>query len=175
MRNRSFLWMLILVFGVSSCSIRKHLPKDTYLYNGAAINIKKTADNPKKTKPVKKELSKISFPKKNKMILGHPYKVGFWYAIGTSSRPKSFRNWLRNRFGEEPVLNTAVDLEANEKNMVAHLENKGYFQSRVAGKPVLKGYKMKAQYDVLLTRPYNIDTVKWVLDSSRLGKDIMII
>ena len=73
------------------------------------------------------------------------------------------------------MLNTAVDLEANEKNMVAHLENKGYFQSRVAGKPVLKGYKMKAQYDVLLTRPYNIDTVKWVLDSSRLGKDIMAV
>ncbi|RYF90880.1 MAG: hypothetical protein EOO03_02715 [Chitinophagaceae bacterium] len=109
------------------------------------------------------------------MILGYPYKVGFWYAIGTSSREKSFRNWLRNRLGEEPVLNTMVDLEANTENMVAHLENKGYFKSTVAGKPLIKGYKMKAQYDVLLTRPYNVDSVKWVLDSSRIGKDIMAV
>ncbi len=175
MRNRYFLWVFMLVLGASSCSIRKHLPKETYLYNGPTIDIKKTANNPKKTRPVRKELSKISFPKKNKMILGHAYKVGFWYAIGTSRREKSFRNWLRNRFGEEPVLNTMVDIEANSENMVAHLENKGYFKSTVSGKPVLKGYKMKAHYDVLLTRPYTVDTVKWVLDSSTLGKDIMAV
>lgn len=175
MRNRSFLWMFILVLGASSCSIRKHLPKETYLYNGPVVNIEKTADNPKKTRPVKKELAKISFPKKNKMILGHAYKVGFWYAIGTSSREKSFRNWLRNRFGEEPVLNTDVDLEANAENMTAHLENKGYFKSTVSGKPLLKGYKMKAEYNVLLKKPYMIDSVKWILDSSKIGKDIMAV
>ena len=173
MQQRSFLWMLIVVLGATSCSIRKHLPKETYLYNGPTVNIKKTADNPKKTRPVKKELSKITFPKKNKMILGYAYKVGFWYGIGTSKREKSFRNWLRNRFGEEPVLNTMVDIEANTENLVAHLENKGYFKSTATGKPVYKGYKMKAQYDVLLTRPYNIDTVKWVVDSSTIGRDIM--
>ncbi len=172
MRNRSFLWVFILVLGASSCSIRKHLPKETYLYNGPTVNIKKTADNNTRTRPVKKALSDITFPKKNKMILGHAYKVGFWYAIGTSKREKSFRNWLRNRLGEEPVLNTMVDLEANSENLVAYLENKGYFKSAVAAKPVVKGYKMKAQYDVLLTRPYRIDSVKWVLDSSKISKDI---
>ena len=172
MRNKSFLWIFIAVLGLSSCSIRKHLPKETYLYNGATINIKKTDDNPKKTRPVKKELSKITFPKKNKMILGYAYKVAFWYGIGTSKREKSFRNWMRNRFGEEPVLNTSVDLLANTENLTAHLENKGYFKSTVAGKSIIKGYKMKAQYDVLLTRPYLIDSLQWVLDTSKIGKDI---
>ncbi|MBC7866488.1 MAG: BamA/TamA family outer membrane protein [Gloeobacteraceae cyanobacterium ES-bin-316] len=175
MRNKSFIWILIVMLLASSCSIRKHLPKDTYLYNGPVVNVKKTADNPQKTKPVKKELSKITFPKKNKMILGYAYKVGFWYGIGTSQRPKSFRNWLRNRLGEEPVLSSTVDFEANAENMTAYLENRGYFQSTVAGKSSIKGYKMKALYDVLLTRPYVIDTVKWILDSSVLSKDILAV
>ena len=173
MGNKCGIWFLLLLIGLSSCSIRKHLPKDTYLYNGANVTIKKAADNKEKSRPVKKALTKITFPKKNKMILGHAYKVGFWYAIGESDRPKSFKSWLRNRLGEAPVLNNTLDLQANTENMKAYLENRGNFKSNVTGSSKIKGYKIKALYNVLLTRPYTIDTVKWVLDSTKLGKDII--
>ncbi|HSN61796.1 MAG TPA: hypothetical protein VLR49_12730, partial [Ferruginibacter sp.] len=149
------------------------MPKGTYLYNGASVTVKKAADNKEKSRPVKKALTKIAFPKKNKMILGYAYKVGFWYGIGEPERQKSFKSWLRNRLGEAPVLNTTLDLQANTENMKAYLENRGNFKSEVTGSSKIKGYKMKALYNVLLTRPYTIDTVRWVLDSTTLGKDIV--
>jgi outer membrane protein insertion porin family len=167
------IWRVIILVALSSCAIRKHLPEGAKLYNGAAVTVNRAPDNKEKTKPVKKTLAGISFPKKNKMILGYPYKVGFWYGIGEGKNPKGFRNWLRNRLGKPPVLSTTVDLAANSENMMAYLENRGYFKSSVSAASAAKGYKMKAAYTVLLTRPYMIDTVRWALDSGRLSRDIL--
>ncbi len=166
------IWIIILLVTISSCSIQKHLPKDTYLYNGSEINIKKTSDNKTKSGPVKKYLQKTTFPTKNKMIFGYAYKVGFWYALGEPKKQKGFKFWLLKQFGEPPVLSNKVDLKANADNMQAYLENKGYFKSSITDSTKIKGYKMTAVYNVLLTRPYFIDTIKWILDSSKLSQDI---
>ncbi len=158
---------------VCSCSIKNKLPKDTYLYNGAIVSIKKTADNTKKTKSLVKTLQQISTPKKNKMILGYPFKVGLWYAVGEPKKQKGFKYWLRNRLGEPPVLSTTVDVKANATNMQAYLENKGYFKSTVSSTQKISGYKFKALYTATVTQPYTIDSIKWVLDSSQLSTAIL--
>lgn len=173
MLKKLYIITLIASLGISSCAIRKHIPQGDHLYNGATVTVNKTADNPVKTRPVKKSLAGITFPRKNKMILGYPYKLGFWYGIGKGKKEKGFRNWLRNRLGEPPVLGSSVDLEANAENMTAWLENRGYFRSVVSGSSSIKGYRLKADYTVKLTRPYIIDSVAWSLDSSKLSKAIM--
>jgi outer membrane protein insertion porin family len=166
------IWIIGLLILASSCSIQKHLPKDTYLYNGADINITKTPDNKTKSKPIKSYLKSATFPKKNKMILGFPYKLAFWYTLGAPKKQGGFKFWLLKQFGEPPVLSNKIDLEANANNMKAYLENKGYFKSAISDSTRVKGYKMTAVYDVLLTKPYIIDSVAWVLDSSKLSHDI---
>lgn len=170
--------LLIFIFAgmivISSCSIRKKLPSGAYLYNGAKITVQKAPDNPKKAAPIKKSLKSISFPKKNKMILGFPYKVALWYMIGEPKKQKGFHYWLRNRLGEPPVLSTVVDLQANANSMQAYLENKGYFKSAVGGSKNIKGYKMTALYNAKVTRPYIIDSTKWILDTTaELSKSIL--
>ena len=174
MRKKCGIWITMFLMGATSCSIQKKLPKDTYLYNGARVSVTKTADNPVNIKPVTKSLKSSTFPKKNKMIFGYPYKVAFWYAI---KEPKKigFKSWLRNRLGEPPVLSTMVNLKSNEENLRAFAENRGYFKSPVASSSSVKGYRMKAAYTVLLTRPYIIDSIKWAVDSSILSKDIVAI
>ena len=174
MRKKCGIWITMFLMGATSCSIQKKLPKDTYLYNGARVSVTKTADNPVNIKPVTKSLKASTFPKKNKMIFGYPYKVAFWYAI---KEPKKigFKSWLRNRLGEPPVLSTMVNLKSNEENLRAFAENRGYFKSPVASSSSVKGYRMKAAYTVLLTRPYIIDSIKWAVDSSILSKDIIAI
>ncbi len=167
------IYFLVTVLVLSSCSIRKHLPEGTHLYNGATVKVTKGPGNEMKTRSVRKSLENISFPKKNKMILGHAYKVGLWYAIGEPKKNKGFKHWLRNTLGEPPVLDSKVDLDANAANMKAYLENKGHFESTVSGKALVKGYKMKASYQVMLTRPYMIDSVKWALDSTMVSNDIL--
>ena len=162
---------MVVLLLVTSCSVKKHLPEGTYLYKGADITVTKTPDNDK-GKGVKKQLKRVVAPRPNKTIFGFPYKVAIWYFIGEPKRPKGFRNFLRTRFGEAPVLSTKVDLEANAVNMQAYLENKGYFHSVVGSSKKIKGYKMQAVYKVTLPPPYYVNQVNWVLDSSVLAKDI---
>lgn len=167
--------LILCLFGflfISACQIKKHLPEGTLLYNGAKIKVEKVEDFKGKPKPIAKALGQIAAPRKNKMILGFPYKVAWWYAIGEPKKQSGFKYWLRNQFGEAPILSTRLDLKANETNMQAYLENKGYFKSKVIGKTDTQGYKLKAIYEAKVTRSYIFDTIKWVLDSSELSRNI---
>ena len=171
--NKLFLYFLLCTLLVSSCAVKKHLPKDSFLYNGATVKIKNTPDHTTATKSLRKTLKASTFPAKNKMILGYPYKVAWWYLIGEPKKPKGFKNWLRNRLGEPPVFHSMADEKANVENIRAQVENKGHFGSDVSAAFTVKKYKKKNNYQVLLTRPYLIDTVRWALDSSQLSKDIL--
>jgi outer membrane protein insertion porin family len=170
--TNSFILYLISFLLITSCEIKKHLPEGTLLYNGAKVNVEKVEDFKGKPKPIAKTLEAIAAPRKNKMILGFPYKVAMWYAIGAPKRESGLKNWLRNQLGEAPILSTKVDIKANETNMQAYLENKGHFRSTIVGKTDTQGYKLKVIYDAKVTRPYLFDTIKWVLDSSELSRTI---
>jgi outer membrane protein assembly factor BamA len=175
MRHKFLLGVGFFLLGASSCSIQKHIPEGVYLYNGAKVNVIKTPDNTSSTKAIKKSLLAATFPKKNRMILGYPYKVAFWYAFGTPRRKTGIKSWLKNFFGEPPVLSTGVKLKSNEENLLAFVENRGHFKSAVTSAASTKGYKMNVVYDVVLTRPYSIDSIRWSLDSSMVSKDILSI
>ena len=166
-------YCFILCLLLNACNIQKNLPKGTFLYNGTKVTIEKINDFEGKPKPIAKALEKITAPAKNKMILGYPYKLGIWYAIGEPKKPSGFRNWLRNQLGEPPVLSTAVDIKANTTNLQAYLENKGYFKSRVSGSIETKGYKQKALFLAKVSKPYVLDSITWVLDSSVLSRNIL--
>ena len=164
---------LISIIFINACNIQKNLPQGTFLYNGTKVNIEKINDFQGKPKPIAKELEKITAPPKNKMILGYPYKLALWYAIGEPKKQSGFKYWLRNQLGEPPVLNTAVDVKANSINLQAYLENKGYFKSTVSGTIETKGYKQKAIYFAKVSKPYVFDSITWTLDSSELSRNIL--
>jgi outer membrane protein insertion porin family len=173
MKNKELIVYLIGFLFITSCAIKKHLPEGTLLYNGTKVTIEKVEDFKGKSKSISKTLEAIAAPRKNKMILGFPYKVAAWYAIGEPKRQSGLKYWLRNQLGEAPVLSTRLDIKANEINMQAYLENKGYFKSKIVGKTDTQGYKLKAIYNAKVTQPYLFDTIKWVLDSSELAHHIL--
>lgn len=173
MKIKPLMSYLIGFLFISACQIKKHLPEGTFLYNGAKVEVEKIEDFEGKPKRIAKTLQRIAAPRKNKMILGFPYKVAMWYTIGEPKKESGFKYWLRNRLGEAPVLSTRVDINANAINIQAYLENKGYFKSQVLGKTDTQGYKLKAVYEAKVTRPYIFDTIKWVLDSSELSRNIL--
>ncbi len=165
--------LLLFMCGMLSCSIQKHLPAGTQLYNGANFTIVKDPANKVSERSIKKQLTAISVPKPNKKILGFPFRVWFWYLVGAPHKETGFRYWLRYRLGQEPVLSTMVNTKANSFNFQNHLINKGYFKSTVTGDTTIKGYKMEANYKVNLGMPYHINSVGWILDSiSEIGKEI---
>ena len=156
-----------------ACGVRSHLPPGTQLYKGAQYEILKEKANKTKIKSIKSQLVDITSPVANKTILGYPYKVAFWYAIGEPKKEKGFRFWLRSKFGEPPVLSTAVNAKATAVNIQYFLENKGFFKTNVGGDTTVKGYKVTAKYKVELGMPYLINSYQWMVDSSsQFSKDI---
>ena len=170
----NFLYLILLCSILSTgCNISKKLPAGSHLYKGASFSITKDKDNKTKTGSLKRQLKKIAVPLPNKRILGYPYKVWFWYAIGEPKKQKGLRFWLRDKFAQAPVLSSMVDVKSNATNFKSYLENLGYFKSNSSGDTTVKGYQSAAVYKIKVGWPYTINSFSWIIDSaSSLSRDI---
>lgn len=169
---RILILPVIILIGLSGCSVSHQLPAGEKLYNGATVQVKVDSASSVSAKKLRKELSPLILPKKNRMIFGFPYKVWFWYAIGEPKKEKGLKYWLRNKLGEPPVLSSRIQPAQTAENLTAYLENNGYFGSRIYGDTLVKGYKFKASYEVHTSDPYRLGRIEWRLDSSLIGKEI---
>ena len=106
--------VLVLLFAASSCSVRRFLPPGEKLYKGATVVVKKNPEERKTTKKLKKHLSRAVSPRRNKFLLGQPYKVWWWYVIGESKNEKGLKPFLRRKLGEAPVLSSRINAHAAE-------------------------------------------------------------
>lgn len=166
----SCIFLFSLLF---SCGVQKHIPKGDTLFNGSNVTVKRDSGVKESPKSLASTLKGLTVPKKNAMILGWAYKVGFWYAIGEPKRNTGLKHWLREKFGEPPVLGSNVNIKKNTDNIEGYLENNGYFKSTAMGDTTVKGFKSKANYQVHVTQPYTIKSVQWHLDTSILKRDLL--
>ena len=94
MRSLAFIFLVIgIILSSSSCSVRRLIPDGERIYKGASASVTKA----KEVKESKKELRDIilqaAVPQKNKFLLGHPYKVWWWYKIGEPKREKGLKSF----------------------------------------------------------------------------------
>ena len=168
--NKHFVYILFILFIASSCSVKKYLPANEKLYRGATVIVKKDKDVKTSKNSLAKQLKATTRPATNKFILGQPYKVWWWYAIGEPKRPTGLKAWFRKQLGEPPILSSSVAPKKNAENMQSWLENNGYFHSTVQGDTINKNYFTKAIYKANVSPQYNIKSITWVSDSSALLK-----
>src|SRR4051812_17767986 len=109
-------WVCLLT-SMTSCGVTRYLPEGERLYNGASIEIQKAPEVKTRSTVLKRKLSSLARPKRNKQILGQPYKVWWWYKIGSSKKEKGFKTWIRNVLGDPPVLTQDLNPSLNAKNM----------------------------------------------------------
>ncbi len=165
--------ILCLIILICSCSVRRYIPAGEKLYDGAKVQVELANGIKQSESSFSKKLANITTPEKNKMFLGNPNKVWWWYVIGPSKKEKGFKSWLRKKLGQEPVFLTSVNISLNAQNMEAFLANQGHFNSRVIGDTTSEGYKGKAVYHAKIERPYMVGDVGWRLDSSQLSRAII--
>ncbi len=164
--RKIFSISVICICVASSCSVQKYLPEGERLYKGATVKVKTNKETKTSARSLKKTIALAASPKPNKFLLGQPYKVWFYYKIGTPKREKGLKAFLRNRLGEPPVLSSRVNSKATAENMASLLDNLGYFHSTVHGDTVHTGsYFVKANYTAQVEPQYKIGTIKWVGDS----------
>lgn len=172
MKGSYFIVFIVLVV-LSSCSVKRYLPAGEKLYNGSTIKVEKANGVKNTSKQLQKQLKLAVTPRRNKFLLGQPYKVWWWYKIGepdANKNGKGLRAFLRRKLGEPPVLSSRVNATVTAENMQAFMENTGYFHTTVQGDTSSKGYFLKAIYRAQVQPQYHIKSITWVSDSSALLK-----
>ena len=175
MKCRFLIWM-ILVLTAASCSVRRFLPPGEKLYKGATLVVHKNPEVKSSTSSLKTNLKLAVKPRRNKFLLGQPYKVWWWYVIGEPDPDKTqrgLRAFLRKQLAEPPVLSSRINATVTAENMAAFMENIGYFHTTVHGDTVHSGYFVKAIYTAEVQPQYHIKSITWVSDSSGLLKELM--
>ncbi len=163
------LYCLILCLGLlNACGVSHFLPPNEKIYKGATISIEKSAAVKTSKSTLRKKLRVAARPRRNKFLLGRPYKVWWWYVIGEPKRKKGLKVFLRDKLGEPPVLSSLVNPVTTMENMQALLENEGYFHSSVQGDTSGHSYFLKAHYQARVEQQYLIKSITWVSDSSSL-------
>ncbi len=163
-RINIFLFLLFLLAGMYSCSVRKFVPKGKYLVNNSKIQLEN------KSYPELKigELRPYMQPKHNKKFL--LWRVDLWNYYQNKKKHTKFSEWLNKKIGEKPVYFYSEDVARNARNMESYLSDIGFFHSKV--KYDIRYDKKKKLADVVYkifpARPYRYDTVKLVLEDTTL-------
>ena len=169
MRRAALYTLLIATVSLSSCSVTKHIPAGESLYTGADIKVQ--ADS-LVTRAQKKEVrtlaEEIIRPKPNGTIFGFPYKVWFYYLFGEPKKPKGFKNFVRTRLGEAPVLANKRAVSTSSAIIANALNNEGYFRSSASGELEVKGKKAKGIFTVYLRPRYTINETRFIIKDSSI-------
>lgn len=157
---------------ILSCNSTKLVPKGDALYTGAVIKVTDSTLSKKEKNKVNDFTQPLPRPKPNSKILGIPFKL-LIYNLAGDPKKKGFIRKLLRKFGEPPVLLSAVSLPYNEKVLKSSLNNIGYFRADAAGDTIVKDKKAHAEYSIEAGSVYNINNVTFATDSSSLGKAIL--
>jgi outer membrane protein assembly factor BamA len=158
-----------------NCSNTRYLKPGQALYTGASVKINPDSSGKiANEKDVKKVLESKTRPKPNKSILGLKPKLFFYNLAGEPKKPKGFRNWIRNKVGEPPVLMSELKLMYNNDVLKSFLISQGYLQAEVTGDTVIKRKRGKAIYTAITGPRYKINEITFPTDTSDISKIISL-
>lgn len=167
MTKRIIYYLIITLLFAYGCSNTKYLPEGDMLYVGGEVTVKDTVMKRKERKAMEKEMEGLLRPKPNKQIFGLRPKLYIYNLAGEPKKEKGFRNWLRTKVGEPPVLFSQVDLDYNADILQNYAENKGYFKTRTSADSTSGNRRAKALYTVTPKQQYKIREVKFPGDSTK--------
>ena len=167
-----YLFGIIMISFISSCSNTKYLKEGQKLYTGAKIKIEGDSISKREKSELKVELEEDLTPKPNSTILGLRPKLFFYNITKEPEKQKGFRYWMKYKLGEEPVLLSQVDQEFNREILVNHSENKGYFNAKSKSETKEKDKKANVIYTVTPKERYYINQVTFPKDSTLINSEI---
>ncbi|MGK6350955.1 BamA/TamA family outer membrane protein [Parapedobacter sp. DT-150] len=174
MRNK-FMWLNCALAALScfaSCSNIKYLPEGENLYVKGKVTIDSDTIPERYIKPMSDNLEELLRPKPNTTILGMRPQLYLYNIAGEPKSDRGFKNWLKNKVGQPPVLLSDVNREYNQNLLRNRLENLGFFQAQVTSDTSVNNRKATVTYTATPNIIYRIKSVTFDVDSSELGKAI---
>lgn len=178
MKNKQIFHYLILcitsIVLLSSCGNKKYLTSEQFLYNGATIEFDESSEKEiNKRKGLEFELAEIPYPTPNAKLFGIARtKLWFYNITKEPKTEKGFRNFLKYKIGEPPVLIEQTDPKRIENLITNRLYNRGYFTASVKYDAELKDKEGNIKYTVSIDKGYQIDTVTYPEPTTNLLKEI---
>lgn len=145
-----YIFLLVILPTLGSCSMTKYVPKDQYLLKN--VKIKATIPDVNN-----EELKGYLRQTPNNTILGFwPLKLGFYNASSEDSTKWSNR-WLR-RIGEPPVIYDSLKTIYGCDELQKVIFNKGYLNANVTFKTTINPKKRHAKvtYSIEEGEPYRL-------------------
>lgn len=145
-----YIFLLVILPTLGSCSMTKYVPKDQYLLKN--VKIKATIPDVNN-----EELKGYLRQTPNNTILGFwPLKLGFYNATSEDSTKWSNR-WLR-RIGEPPVIYDSLKTIYGCDELQKVIFNKGYLNANVTFKTTINPKKRHAKvtYSIEEGEPYRL-------------------
>lgn len=151
----------------SACSVNKFIPQGEKLYRGANLELQ-ASDKAHGLDELQADIQSALSPEPNTSILG--MKIGLWAHYKVSKGDSGWvPGFLNDRFGEEPVYLSDVNV-AFMKDLIANrCANNGYFYSQIES--TLREGKKRAEidYTVNISYPYTLASYNYTPDSSGLA------
>ena len=164
MKNTKSTYILgVLLFAILgfqfSCSVKKYIPEDEFIYDGAQVEIEQTEGE--SDKDMKQIVSEALSRNVNTKFLGsYP---GLYFHFKTQREKPGFINKFFNKqIGEEPLYFSDVNVETAEKIINNRLVNNGFFSGQIQSEIAADSSKrnLKVNYKIELTEPYRMSSFK---------------
>ncbi|WPR75566.1 BamA/TamA family outer membrane protein [Algoriphagus sp. NG3] len=171
MKTNSLISTLILLAGLISCNVKKHIPEGEFLYKGATLEVNTEGDI-KGLDKVEDELEGLLRPKPNSKFLG--MYVGLWaHYKGTQEKPGFINRFLNKKIGEEPVYFSKVEPSRTEELILNRLENRGFFYSTANSEVIRKDKFASVDYVANISTPYTLTEVIVERDSMEIDRELI--
>ncbi len=158
---KNYLYTILLIALLASCSSTKFVPKGEYLLSRVKVNI----DNKKVSKSA---VEGVLQQKPIKKFVGIPFSTWI-YSMSDSTGNTRLKRWFNKTFqklGEAPVIFDSTLYETSVNSVRLYLKSKGYYNAVVKDTVVFEGAKASVFVDVKTNRPYRIKKMQVVGDSS---------
>ncbi len=172
MQKRHFYIILTCLAALlfTSCSISRRVPKGSQFLDKNKVVIQGGKVDFEKS-DIKSYIIQEPFKAR------FPYRLGLWVYYVTEHSQGSFGKWMNKHFGTDPEYydnNAAIN---SKKQIEQYLNNRGYFNSKVAleTKPVSKKkqHLVKAIYTVYPTQPYRINKINYQIEDTVLASHLL--
>ncbi|NJB81299.1 translocation and assembly module lipoprotein TamL [Wenyingzhuangia aestuarii] len=162
--------LLVLLMVISSCSVKRFLPKDEKLYSGATIKVI-NKNKIKQLSSLEEELQELLRPEPNSKILGS--RVGLYYYYKSKEGSKNFiTKYITKKIGEKPIYYSNVSQNKVVNLIKNRLDNRGFFNSKVTATAKENKYTKSIVYTVELTKPYVLESYQLENDTLAIYKEI---
>lgn len=175
--NKVAFHILLFLIGIcllTSCGNKKYLAEGDFLYNGSTFkNTKNTNKLLESQKGLTADLSTIFYPEPNERLFGMARtKLWFYNVTKEPKKEKGFRNFLKYKVGQPPVLMRETNPDRISNLITNRLYNSGYFTADVSYNLDLGNKEGRVVYIIDVEPAYKIDSVFFPPDSTELLKRI---